>query len=584
VKTAHILRNGLILLLAVAGVQRAYADSVSYGGLSLSIDSREDLQDGTVKVVVRSTPFIIPAEGVERGVALYYLGDPDLAASITPSDLLLIISGALQSGDLEFAVKGILSAIRSRVMSPQAFGEFVAKVSAFPKGQVAIVEALRMAGQDLRDQVLCLCLPYTQGAELADLDLQLRRSTFASTCYNALSDEALASFRRGDLPGVKRMVQALSSLHLSDQQLIEDIKNTARIIAQASEAVGQGKYVEAAAALESLRKDPVVGSVAEVGVSALLVKLGDESLQKGDHVAALFFLTRVDFKQRTPQQHLMLSRALRAQPVSSLPMVLEKQTRDILLMYAGKDEALRGELIEYLERGFGEAIKGHGVETAKGIISLVTSIRSDPSEYNDRLRRALADELITLNLPEDARLVLQQIRVAHVPLSLRIWLLATGSLKGFLVVLLATVLALGALTFGARTAWRSYVRRSGCDKEIPAGRNDSTARSGDVSGTDNSSDESGSMRSFVFYPPEFRASGWRGEYEALLAFFGLSNDATLTEIKVAYRKFVKEAHPDRNLTAVADSSDQFIEISKKYERLIELYYKRDTKGSKSGVE
>lgn len=585
-KTASRTVIILAMWAAVISASNARADTVTYGGVSLAIDSQEDLNDGTIKVVVRGKPVLLAKDGFERSVALQYLADSELAALIPSGELLTLISGSLQGGDSEVAVNGIATAIRSRTMSPEAFGDFIEKVGALPESRSAIGAALRLVAQDVRDQTLCLCLPHTDIEKLTDFDVQRSRPSFASNCFTSLSGAALALFRKGDIPGVKRVLEALVQLRLSDSQLIKGAQSASLIFAQATDAASSGQHAAVVTALESLRKDPMFGPVAAVGASAVLTKLGEQSLQQGDNSAALYYLTRVDFKQRTPQQHVMLSRVIRGLTASSLKFVFESKTQSVLIMYAGKDEALRGELIEYLERAFKETLGSHDVETSREAIKLISALRPDPSERNDSLRRLVADELIALKRPQEARLALQEVQVVRVPLSLKIWLFASGSVGGLIVVSLSGVVLVTALVLGAVIARRRYLSNQA------SGRGDSgqgrgsvaTAADGSDSGSGDASDEKAHKRSFVFFPPEFRMSGWRGEYESLLSYFGLTNEATLNEIKVAYRRRVKEAHPDLNLTAVGDSSDEFIELSKKYERLLELYEQQEKATSTSEGE
>lgn len=572
-KTASVFVIILATWVAVATAPDARADTVTYGGVSLSIDSREDLNDGTIKVVVRGKPFLLAKDGFERGVALQYFTDPELASLLPSSDLLTLISASLQGGDSEIAVRGIATAIRSRTMSPEAFGDFIEKVGVLPDSRSAIGAALQLAAQDVRDQALCLCLPHTDSEKLTDFDIQLNRESFVSSCYASLSGTALSLFRKGEISGVKRVLEVLAQLRASDAQVAKGIQSAALVITQAADAASSGQHAAVVTALESLRKDPLFGPVAAVGASAVLTKLGGQSLEQGDNSAALYYLTRVDFKQRTPQQHVMLSRVVRGLTASSLKDVFESKTQSTLMMYAGKDEALRGELSEYLERAFKEALAGHDVETSREVIKLISALRPDPSERNDSLRRLVADELIALKRPQEARLALQEVQVIRVPLSLKIWLFASGSLSGFIVVSLSGVVLVTALVLGAVIARRRYLsnQASGRDDSGQGRGSVATAADGSDSGSGDASDEKAHKRSFVFFPPEFRMSGWRGEYESLLSYFGLTNEATLNEIKVAYRRRVKEAHPDRNLTAVGESSDEFIELSKKYDRLLELY-------------
>jgi preprotein translocase subunit Sec63 len=64
------------------------------------------------------------------------------------------------------------------------------------------------------------------------------------------------------------------------------------------------------------------------------------------------------------------------------------------------------------------------------------------------------------------------------------------------------------------------------------------------------------------------------EYVNCLKVFGLRPGADLAAIKNAYRNAVKEYHPDRNRNAQEMAAEVFIEMTRTYERLIELHTKQ----------
>ena len=64
------------------------------------------------------------------------------------------------------------------------------------------------------------------------------------------------------------------------------------------------------------------------------------------------------------------------------------------------------------------------------------------------------------------------------------------------------------------------------------------------------------------------------EYSRLLKVFGLTDAATEEEIKAAYRKYVKENHPDSSRTSDPDHLKRFMEVKKTYDRLVDIKSKR----------
>ena len=61
------------------------------------------------------------------------------------------------------------------------------------------------------------------------------------------------------------------------------------------------------------------------------------------------------------------------------------------------------------------------------------------------------------------------------------------------------------------------------------------------------------------------------EYLEVLKFFNLNPQVSIAEIKLAYRQAVKAVHPDLNQGAPADTTEEFICITQRYERLLELH-------------
>ncbi|EED92081.1 predicted protein, partial [Thalassiosira pseudonana CCMP1335] len=55
----------------------------------------------------------------------------------------------------------------------------------------------------------------------------------------------------------------------------------------------------------------------------------------------------------------------------------------------------------------------------------------------------------------------------------------------------------------------------------------------------------------------------------------ISQDATLTDVKKAYRKLAVQTHPDRNLDNVEEATIRFREVSEAYEILSDEKARKD---------
>ena len=71
------------------------------------------------------------------------------------------------------------------------------------------------------------------------------------------------------------------------------------------------------------------------------------------------------------------------------------------------------------------------------------------------------------------------------------------------------------------------------------------------------------------------------EYAAGLKKFTLRPNASLADIKNAYRNVVKRLHPDINPQVSQEDTDTFIDLTKTYERLLILYEERERRSKPS---
>jgi len=61
------------------------------------------------------------------------------------------------------------------------------------------------------------------------------------------------------------------------------------------------------------------------------------------------------------------------------------------------------------------------------------------------------------------------------------------------------------------------------------------------------------------------------EYEQQLRFFGLQGKVTLASIKMSYRARIKQVHPDRRCHEGSRATEDFLEVTGRYERLLHLH-------------
>jgi hypothetical protein len=243
----------------------------------------------------------------------------------------------------------------------------------------------------------------------------------------------------------------------------------------------------------------------------------------------------------------------------------------VLWAYATKDPALKPLYIGLLERAIERVSEGTDISKGAVLLVGVRELRPDPSPENDTLRFMLATAAGENGQWEQAEALMKGVKTT-IPRRVRVMLYC----KRHPLVVAIPVALLACLTF-------LWVRVKRTQRRVVAGVK-STARSSDTGSTVAQGREYSTEQSTEFerdkveslhsLSKSMRESRNQEEFDALLRVFGLNPNATMTEIKIAYRHAVKSCHPDRNPKGDEKTSDRFIELTRQYERLLVLFRER----------
>jgi hypothetical protein len=543
----------------------AVADTVAYRGISLKIDSREELADGTVKVSIQSQPILLPRESVERGVVLAYLTTPSLVVLLPPRDLQVLVSKALLEKDVELATKAVTAALSSRGMSADAFGSFLSHVMELSGGPSVVSNALQMVGDQIREQSLCVTLSQVAVDSVSVFSNVLQRPSFVDTCSTLLTERAVVLLQEGQTSQAARHLRALVTLVTGDKAKQSAAVQSYNQVMLLTEALKRRSPIDTIASLEKLRTDTFFSRVSVPAISAIIMKSSEEWLVEGDAAGALYLLSQTDFISRTPQHHNLVLKSLEMLPSEKAAVISRDPIKSGLRLYASKDEAIRAEVVKLIAQSaetLASSQSNGDPDASLALLSLLPLFRPDPSELNDAIRARCATALIASRNVAFADAVLKQMPTG-VPLLLRIKAFASSGAVAAAFTFLAAIISVSLVLLAGFVGIRFLAAR------VPS---KGMAEEGD--GTE----QAKGRQSFVAYPAEYRTSEQRGEYELLLEEFGLPPHASIHDIKLAYRNSVKSVHPDRNLLTGEGQSDEFIELTQKYERLLELLEQRGKKG------
>ncbi len=318
-----------------------------------------------------------------------------------------------------------------------------------------------------------------------------------------------------------------------------------------AEGAGAGDFSALLSVLNQRRDARSEGIVGPV-ITNLLHNHAASELSGNNPHKAISILSRVNFDKRTPETHSLLLQALKEVGPSPNLFIRDINTRESLLRYASRDDDIKKQLIKVLTHQLYFSQQVLNGEGADGLLSSIVLIRPDPDNDNDLLRGEYAHWLVKNGQQTKAHSVLIGVQTG-IPFFLRvkIWF-SSSPLRGQnpLYILLAITSILALLYIRERRAEALFKPKN----KLPPFEEDETPR-----------------RLFV----NVSSTAWNinpafQEYQRCLAVLGLSTEASMKEIKAAYRNAVKESHPDSNNANELTASARFIEITSAYERIVDL--------------
>jgi hypothetical protein len=292
---------------------------------------------------------------------------------------------------------------------------------------------------------------------------------------------------------------------------------------------------------------------------ALIQEFAQRTLVENKTSEAIRSISSLDFAQRNTSHHELLSKALRQISISDTAVFADPNVRKMLLSYATKDELVRKQALERLGALVGEDAHRSGGRSGDGLLGAIQEIRPDPSRDNDDLRVTIGEALLDSGDMLGAERILAQMRTP-IPIALRFKIFTRRSpYTAFGLATLASILVWSLLLIRLRAVSQKRMAAS-------PGGNGEPNRKETINGPAVGGQSLGKASYTDF-----------DEYGECLRRFNLEKGATLSDIKVAYRNAVKSCHPDLNPRATTADTDQFIKLTKIYEKLIELHRERNNK-------
>ena len=295
---------------------------------------------------------------------------------------------------------------------------------------------------------------------------------------------------------------------------------------------------------ESIKKyfGPLFSDAVVTRIESMLEK------NEGDH--ALLMLAQLDWSKRTPKIHQLTSQAIQKLSLTSAEIFQQPIVKDYLQFICGKDPEVREQLIKYLESAI--FLNRASVEINDQYFVVLSLVRPDPNPLNDQIRISMMKSLLSMGNYQtsshyEASLtsigVLDKIRLSIAQLR------GVSILKAFIPIIVLLVVLLVPYLF----LRNRKVKEGGSSSEVYYSEDVDEDRRVFVTARGGNLDNGG-------YPYE---------YVSAMHDLGLPAEASLKEIKTAFRNKMKGIHPDK-LEKNAGVSEEFIHIKEVYEKILIL--------------
>lgn len=552
----------VVLIVAVLWIQLSYAEpesaTLTYHGVSLSVDEKLSAGGDLLKVVLLGEAFLVSVPEAPRQVALRYLVRPEASARLSGEEVESLALAASLQGDGEVLKAAIGVGMTSPVAKEFESRELWQRLSANAQMGPVALEAVQAVSQRAPEKRLCVASAAIGHMGVSSIISEERATaclmglisdTFEKLWGGHPGDGLAEELARGSAPFVKIVSTSGAT--------VSTIESLLRALTSAVDQVDLGRFEEL---LTLLAKESEAVGVDSDFTTARQVFLG-HAITVGAFRSAVEQLAKVPFEQRSSMTHSQLVKALRGLPSADWSVLLEASVRPAIVRYVEKDEEFYSQWVSTHRRVIGGLADAGKVDSAW--LVAVNLLKEDPvvaSEVMSESAQSIVQGYLDHGSVQKAAEVASEL-APWLPWTTRLQLSLARrglSIPAIFVVLLGFMVALKALLNRRRyktSAERSESRGVAGGGSIHTVVPESATQAGEASQSEQPTEK-----------PVFS-----GEYVASLRLFGLEPGATLAQIKNAYRSAVKQYHPDRAGGGKAGDTDLFIRLTAEYEKLLELH-------------
>lgn len=542
--------------------QAVLSEAVSIGGLSFPVDKLASVDENTLHVTVFGKEGIVARTNLEDHVFSAYASDLSRLEIFGIDNLIAFVEASAKEG----AAQRAAAMLRLLCIRTQKDGSS-ARLLEFLQGldSTAVFNTFFRSAGELLDGKHCsneIAAHIVFRAGLADREWLRSRGIrwafeYESALRRIVETHAYNAGLSHNFQEMGRLIDFYGTAFGQEDRRAMELRVLHGKISQAVDELKNGDVETLQSLLEASKNDPWLADIiAPLLVDALHARAA-KALARSDADQALIILSHIDLKKRTPTTHELMRKGLESLKPSSRPVIGQVPVASALLTIAEVDPTVRQAYGAYLERLLDYLFAQGSLEEVNLYFQNLKALRPDPSRENDRIRIRQIRTYLDRGMLFSARDKLKRVSTG-VPLFSRIRFALQGLYFDTAYLWIAVIAPVGAACVMLLISLIDRFRRREYEKKLKQ-REEEHEESETIA---EPFVRSGLLRSL---------SPSMMEYRECLNVFGLTDGADLKTIKAAYRHAVKEVHPDLNRNLDERASERFIELTKTYERILELH-------------
>lgn len=541
----------------------ALAESVLINQVPFEVEENVSVDQDNSKITLFGGTHLVPRKDVEDFVLAQYFSKRERIGTLPPASLQTLVENCLNDKNTERAERALTALLQHPTITVPDGIKFLTDLSKQPETIALFKGVVKNALEISPNPRLMAYLILKVG--MGDLEWLRLKSVvlvyrYGEAVRTLCEEQYIAAIKTEQFATASSVLTFIQAFFGIDEPIYRKLKVVDEKIQRLLFHLKQGDVIAAGPLIEIVNSDPYLSAMLYPFVTNALLDAAEKVFDKGERERALYVLCYISFERRTPRSHELTAKILSELIGSPQSPLTNLRVAEYLRKLAQKDETLKKAYENALEAQFSYLLDTGGLQKIDDLIDVMLKVRDDPNRANDAMRLNAALRAVEVG---DLRFAEEKVRQMQTGLSLvdYVRLFLVGYFINFYV--LCSIIA--AVILGVLYKLRRKLSPSSTSATKP--------QQAVQEEEEEAEEEPFEAVRFVRYGGRIVENPFIDEYIECLKVFDLKPGADLKTIKMAYRNAVKEYHPDHNKDGGPVAAEKFIELTKAYDRTLELHEK-----------